>query len=112
MPKQIDSSSALCKGMDTNLFYMHEDELLSVCINLIELRKICFSCPLMKECLEYGFKHEKYGTFGGITETERDLIRKRSWNNTKMEKLLKDLSILGISINVILPYADLETEFC
>ena len=111
MPKQINLEMALCAGMDTNLFYMFEDDLLKINVNLIEIRQICFACPIQKACLEYGFKREKFGMFGGVTEMERELIRKKKWNNPKMEKFLSDLAALKVSINSILPFAEVETEY-
>jgi hypothetical protein len=108
MPKQVDYEKALCKGMDTELFYGEEDLLYAMKTNLLSVRKICFKCPIQKECMEYGFTYERYGMFGGITGEERYSLRKRNWKNPKVEKLLRDLIELGVSINEILPMTDIK----
>jgi len=108
MSKQIDYDRALCAGMDTNLFFMDEDKLYEKKTNTLKVRSVCFRCPIQQECMEYGFKYERYGMFGGVTSDERDLLRKRQWNNPKMERFLKDLATLGRSINSILPMTDIK----
>jgi hypothetical protein len=38
------------------------------------LRKLCFSCPVWRECLTIGFKYERYGHWGGLAADERNHI--------------------------------------
>lgn len=41
-------------------------------------RQICSECPVMSECLEYALQiGEPYGTWGGATEWERVVLRKK-----------------------------------
>lgn len=67
---------ASCKGIPTDFFYTSREsgnpkqlEYLSA------LRRVCSECPVLSECADYGIKHEKYGFFGGLTESERRAIR-------------------------------------
>jgi len=32
---------------------------------------LCRSCPLLGECAEWGILHERWGTWGGLTEDDR-----------------------------------------
>jgi WhiB family redox-sensing transcriptional regulator len=47
--------------------------------NSTELRMakaICSRCPHLNECLEWGLKRERYGIWGGLSESEREAVRK------------------------------------
>jgi hypothetical protein len=37
----------------------------------------CATCPLMKECADYGIKWEIYGVWGGLTPQQRKLLRRK-----------------------------------
>lgn len=40
-----------------------------------EAKRICASCPVRKECLEYALrKQERFGIWGGLTTAQRDLL--------------------------------------
>jgi WhiB family transcriptional regulator, redox-sensing transcriptional regulator len=46
--------------------------------NYITIRELCESCPVRPECLEYALADESLtGLWGGTTDTERRLIRRR-----------------------------------
>ena len=47
--------------------------------NLESAKKVCQECPLIRECLEYALKNNELGVWGGTTEHERKLIRKRNY---------------------------------
>ncbi len=42
-----------------------------------EARVWCFSCPVIAECLDYALRTGQLGIWGGTTEDERALIRRR-----------------------------------
>lgn len=42
-----------------------------------ELREICGRCSVKSECLEWALDHEHYGMWGGTSEKERIVIRRR-----------------------------------
>ena len=54
---------AICRGMDTNLFYEKYESDANVARNIEE---ICFSCPVMKMCYESGVDNNEYGVWGGV----------------------------------------------
>lgn len=90
--------------MDTNLFYMYDDELEANDFTTTKLRALCFSCPIWRECNSYGWQYERHGMFGGITGDERDAIRRKKWDSPKVLKLKKELEEIGISFNAVILY--------
>lgn len=40
-------------------------------------RAICAECPVRQQCLSYGVDHREVGVWGGLTEDERDELRRR-----------------------------------
>lgn len=59
-----------CVDKDPHLFYGHDNGLLR------QARAICNNCPVKSECREYALAHEAYGTWAGLSERQRDAIRK------------------------------------
>jgi len=61
-----------CNGVDPDLFFPKRGESTS------EAKKVCASCPVKSECLEFALAtSEKYGIWGGKSERERRQIRKQ-----------------------------------
>ena len=54
---------ALCKGMDTNLFFDKYEEDQSFAKSLDNL---CNSCPVNKTCFAWGVSQKEWGVWGGI----------------------------------------------
>lgn len=67
--------SANCAQTDPELFYPEPGESLD------PARKICASCPVAKECLNWALKHEEwYGVWGGLSEKQRrNLANGKGW---------------------------------
>lgn len=40
-------------------------------------KKVCATCPVRVECLEWALAHENHGVWGGTSERERRTIRRR-----------------------------------
>ena len=111
MSKVFDSSKANCRGIDTDYFYMTESDLQAEGLSLKVIRRICFDCPIQQECAEYGFKHERHGTFGGYTEQERALIMAKKWNHHDLRRMFEQLANLGVQLSKVFDYADTKTEY-
>ena len=44
-----------------------------------EAKKVCLSCDVRGECLEYALAHdERFGIWGGLSERERRKLKKRA----------------------------------
>ena len=99
--KEVDWNKANCKGLDTNLFFTPMADLLEMGLSYRTLRRICFSCPIWKECLQVAIQEEPYGFWGGLSEEER----RHLYNNTQprgMKQLNMDLKICEVSLNNVI----------
>jgi len=102
---------AACKDMETDMFFKTVYELEIEGIPIKTVRRVCVSCPIRVECTEYAFQHEQYGTWGGLTQEERILIRADNWANKSLTRLANELSELGINIAEIIAMSKLKPQF-
>jgi WhiB family redox-sensing transcriptional regulator len=67
---------ALCRGMDTNIFYPVPGDEVGVAV----AKGYCALCPVAAECLAFALAHEDVtdGIFGGTTGAERDRLLRRT----------------------------------
>lgn len=86
----VDWDRASCRGLDTNLFYLQKTELLVEGLSFNHLRRMCFDCPIQRECLQIGSKYERYGFWGGMAEDERDHVY-RNTGTKIVERFQSDL---------------------
>lgn len=69
---QLDwMDDASCRGMDGRLFF--GDQLTIE--QRQQVRSTCNGCPVLAPCREYGLHYERHGTWGGLTEREREQVR-------------------------------------
>ncbi len=73
MQKLAWQNQALCRGVDTDVFFPATDEEAG------EAKEICGACPVRETCLEHALTvREREGVWGGATERERRrIIRQR-----------------------------------
>jgi WhiB family redox-sensing transcriptional regulator len=62
---------AVCAQVDTEIFFPDKGE------SNVHAKKVCHSCPLISDCLEYALTHEVFGVWGGTSPRERRVIRHR-----------------------------------
>jgi len=62
---------AICRGVPLNLFFPERGEPVTSVI-----KDLCTECPVRTDCLEYALHHERYGVWGGLTEDQRQKIRR------------------------------------
>lgn len=94
--KQVEWERASCRGVDTNTWYLARTDLFDQeQITYNHLRRICFSCPIQKECLQIGTSLERYGFWGGLDEAERTHIYEGR-NSMIIVRLIRDLELLGM----------------
>ena len=77
MPRydQINWDEAACAGMPTNLFYVFEENSkVREWVDVSVVRRVCFACPLWRQCLSYGLENEEYGIWGGLLTNERKAL--------------------------------------
>ena len=73
------TGEALCAGLNTELFF-DKYELDQVVAKDID--RLCLSCPVMKECFDYGVQTESFGVWGGIFLNDGKLDNVRNSHKT------------------------------
>lgn len=64
---------ALCAQTDPEAFFPEKGG------STREAKRICASCEVRSECLEYALAHdERFGIWGGLSERERRRIKRRA----------------------------------
>ena len=64
---------ALCAQTDPEAFFPEKGG------STREAKKVCLSCDVRSECLEYALGHdERFGIWGGLSERERRKLKKRA----------------------------------
>jgi len=76
---------AACVDVPTSIFYSHS-EITTSGNNVVEMRvnalrvkdAYCNKCRVKSECLEFAMEtNERYGIWGGLTERERQTLRRQ-----------------------------------
>jgi len=80
-PDFIFDQSASCASVDPELFFPQEVEIspgkiVSKYTDIAAAKKVCAGCPIKWECLDFGLKNAEMGIWGGLTESQRDTMRK------------------------------------
>lgn len=81
IPDFVLDGDPSCSTVDPELFFPQEvqiskTKIISKYVNLKAAKEICSTCPLQVACLEYGLRNHELGIWGGLTETQRDGLRK------------------------------------
>jgi len=64
---------ALCAQTDPEAFFPEKGG------STREAKKVCTSCDVRSECLEYALAHdERFGIWGGLSERERRKLKRRA----------------------------------
>jgi WhiB family redox-sensing transcriptional regulator len=66
--------SARCREVDTEIFYPDKSDAATG----THARKVCISCEVKVECLEYALSNnELFGIWGGLNPKSRQRIRRK-----------------------------------
>ena len=86
MKKHAWKDKASCYKFDTNIFFeKYEDDLkLRPAID-----KLCFECPVMKDCFSVGITQKEWGVWGGIYLEQGEISRE--FNNHKSKSIWADI---------------------
>jgi WhiB family transcriptional regulator, redox-sensing transcriptional regulator len=77
---------AACRGTDTDRFFPISYKGRSAADIDVAVR-ICRSCPVRQPCLAYALSTaQTYGIWGGTTERQRKLLRRRRTNVRRSKK--------------------------
>jgi WhiB family redox-sensing transcriptional regulator len=77
MKKLQDFDGADCEALPEMFFPQGQN--MDMLMSEIRIAKaICVQCPIKQECLEYALvADEPYGIWGGLTPTERNILKRR-----------------------------------
>ena len=70
---------AVCRGMDTNLFYDKYEADPNIARNIDEM---CFSCPVMEMCYKSAVEKDEYGVWGGVYLTSGSIDKSKNLHKT------------------------------
>jgi WhiB family redox-sensing transcriptional regulator len=70
---------AACRDLDQRLFFEPSHESSSQRTRRVRAAKaVCAECPVRRQCLRFALEGpERYGIWGGLTASERELIQQR-----------------------------------
>lgn len=63
-------SGAVCSSTDPEIFHPAKGESGN------RAKAICHTCPVRQECLDHAMKHREAGVWGGLSEGEREKLRR------------------------------------
>lgn len=66
-----------CSGSDTELFFEYEGNNNYLKENYKTIKKMCNTCPVQRECLDYALRHDVEGIWGGKYHSERKQLRRK-----------------------------------
>ena len=74
----FDTSRAACRGYDVEVFFPkvkrgHTIEMRNASQQAIA---VCEKCDVREPCLEYALRFEPLGIWGGMNETDREILRR------------------------------------
>lgn len=73
---------ALCRGMDTNMFY---DDYESSPGIAHAVDQMCLSCPIMEICLKQGIENGEWGVWGGVYLVRGKVSKERNAHKSKKD---------------------------
>ena len=71
---------AICRGMDTNLFYDKYESDINIAKSI---DGACLSCPVSKMCYEAGVENDEHGIWGGIYLNAGSIDKSRNLHKTQ-----------------------------
>lgn len=80
------AENAACKGMDTGFFFPKQGSKPD---HIAKIKLLCSSCPVQKECREYG-EFETHGFWGGVGVRERQNQRSLTRSAVQYGKVRHD----------------------
>lgn len=74
----FDVKQAACRGKSVSLFYpSHTHKNVSRRQEVLLGKELCSKCAVALGCLDYALHYEPLGIWGGTTEVEREILRRR-----------------------------------
>lgn len=85
MRPQAWQELAACKDTSIELWFAADNPggprrgrgLPGEVVRVTRARAVCAACPVAAQCLDYALEKEVYGVWGGTTEADRRVMRRR-----------------------------------
>ena len=78
MKKLQDNDGAACEALP-EMFFPQGQNMEMLMSEIRIAKSICAECPVKRECLDYALvADEPYGIWGGLTPTERSILKRRN----------------------------------
>lgn len=90
---KIDFRKAACLGIKPDNFYPTRERGGMTPENrkrTADALAVCASCSIQKECLDYAVRYEPLGLWGGKSEVEREVIRRRMGIELPLNRAISD----------------------
>jgi hypothetical protein len=100
MYRDVKWDKAACAEFPINLFYAVEEERTARYLNINAVRNICLGCPIIQDCLEYSFKNERWGMWGGMVGVERRAFMQGS-DTPQTQEVVRAFEESGLNRNII-----------
>lgn len=71
---------AICRGMDTNLFFDKYEIDINIAKNIDEA---CLNCPVISYCYESGVDNSDHGVWGGVYLNSGSIDRSKNLHKTQ-----------------------------
>jgi WhiB family redox-sensing transcriptional regulator len=79
----------LCREVGADFFFPEKEDGDSPTLTKYA-KSICASCSHRIECAEWGINNERFGIWGGLTQTDMRIVRKK--NRILIEELGEDVA--------------------
>ena len=78
MREPREYEAPLCAEVGGDLFFAEkENEGKLIRLNIAAAKSICRRCQHTRECAEWAIRKERYGIWGGLTDSDRAAIRRK-----------------------------------
>jgi WhiB family redox-sensing transcriptional regulator len=78
MREPREYENPLCAEVGGDLFFAEkENEGKLIRLNIAAAKSICRRCQHTSECAEWAIRKERYGIWGGLTDSDRAAIRRK-----------------------------------
>ena len=77
MREPSEYEAPLCASVGGDFWFPEKETGGSNSTEMVMAKSICRQCPHQTECAEWGIQKEDFGVWGGLSELDRRLIRRK-----------------------------------
>jgi len=80
-----DYEAPLCAQIGGDWWFPEKEDHPAGRIDAVHAKSICRRCPHQAECAEWGIENESFGIWGGLSQKQRRVFRRRRRIITRQE---------------------------